>query len=65
MTSLVFCSKCGKTEQPGEEFTNKDGSTIYKELKSIFLILDNNLFLCCITSTLNNCVSDSFKLEYS
>ena len=31
MTSLVFCSKCGKTEQPGEEFTNKDGSTICKE----------------------------------
>ena len=31
MTSLVFCSKCGKPEQPGEEFTNKDGSTICKE----------------------------------
>ena len=31
MTSSVFCSKCGKTEKPGEEFTNKDGSTICKE----------------------------------
>ena len=24
-------SKCGKTEKLGEEFTNKDGSTICKE----------------------------------
>ena len=28
---MVFCSKCGKTEEPGEEFTNQDGSTICKE----------------------------------
>jgi len=31
MSSLVFCSKCGKTEKPGEEFTNKGGSTICKD----------------------------------
>ena len=31
MTSSVFCSKCGKTEKLGEEFTNKGGSTICKE----------------------------------
>ncbi len=31
MTSLVFCSKCGKTETPAKEFTNKDGSTICKQ----------------------------------
>ena len=31
MTSSVFCSKCGKTEKPGEEFTNKGGSMICKE----------------------------------
>jgi len=31
MSSLVFCSKCGKTEKPGEEFTNKGGNTICKD----------------------------------
>jgi hypothetical protein len=31
MSSMVFCSKYGKTEKPGEEFTNKDGDTICKD----------------------------------
>ena len=31
MSSLVFLFKVWKTEKPGEEFTNKDGSTICKE----------------------------------
>ena len=31
MSSMIFCSKCGKTEKPGDEFTNKDGDTICKE----------------------------------
>ncbi len=31
MTSLAFCSKCGKNEVEISEFTNKDGNTICKE----------------------------------
>jgi hypothetical protein len=31
LSSLVFCSKCGKNEIEITEFTNKDGSTICKE----------------------------------
>ena len=31
MSSLVFCSKCGKNETQTNEFTNEDGSTICKE----------------------------------
>ena len=32
MSSLVFCSKCGKNETETTEFTNKDGSTIRNEM---------------------------------
>ena len=31
MSSRVFCSRCGKTERPGEEFTNQEGNTICKD----------------------------------
>jgi NMD protein affecting ribosome stability and mRNA decay len=31
MTSLVFCSKCGKNEVEINEFTNKEGNTICKD----------------------------------
>ena len=50
MSSLVFCSKCGKTEQPGEEFTNKDGSTICKD--------------CWFEEDNNNSVSNNKKILY-
>ena len=38
MTSIAFCSVCGKNEIEISEFTNKDGSTIYKEC----WLADNN-----------------------
>jgi hypothetical protein len=38
MTSIAFCSVCGKSEIEISEFTNKDGSTICKEC----WLADNN-----------------------
>jgi hypothetical protein len=38
MTSIAFCSVCGKNEIEISEFTNKDGNTICKEC----WLADNN-----------------------
>lgn len=31
MSSIAFCSKCGKNELDTAEFTNKEGNTICKD----------------------------------